>query len=109
MAAERALGRAPVEVPQGGQGYDIESRAPDGTPLFITVKHHLPGVDSFPVTQSEIGVSRNIGSRHVLALVEGFAVRYVQWPFDAVTNPPFGISGISLPWRTYFEHGQVPK
>ena len=41
-AAERALGRTPVEVPPDGQGYDIESRAPDGTPLFITVKHWAP-------------------------------------------------------------------
>ena len=108
-AAERALGRTPVEVPPDGQGYDIESRAPDGTPLFITVKHGRPGSDSFYVTQSEIGVSRNMGSRHVLALVEGSAVRYVHSPFAAVTDPPFGISGISLPWQSYFEHGQVPR
>jgi hypothetical protein len=108
MAAERSLGRIPVVVPPEGQGYDIESRAPDGTPLFITVKHGLPGADSFSVAQSEIGVARNTERRHVLALVEGSAVRYVRFPFDAVTDPPFGLSGISLPWRSYFEHGQVP-
>jgi hypothetical protein len=109
VAVERALGRTPVEVLPGGQGYDIESRAPDGTPLFIMVKHRFPGADSFSVTQSEIGVARNIGHRLVLALVEGSAVRYARLPFNAVTDPPFGTSGISLPWQSYFEHGQVPR
>ena len=37
MAAERALGRDPVQLPPGHAGYDIESRTPDGSLLFIEV------------------------------------------------------------------------
>lgn len=109
MAAEHALGRTPVEVSPGGQGYDIESRAPDGTPLFIAVKHKFPGADSFSIAQSEIGVARNIGHRHVLALVDGQQVRYLRSSLAAVMDPPFGLSGISLPWHSNFEHGRVPQ
>jgi superfamily II DNA or RNA helicase len=113
MAAERALGRTPVRVPPEGQGYDIESRAPDGSPLFISVKTRLPGMDAFLATQSEIGVARNTGRRHMLALVDeahpdGPRVRYVQPSLAAVTEPSFGIPIIALPWRSLFEYGQVP-
>ncbi len=108
LDTERSLGRDPVRLPREGQGYDIESRSPEGTPMFITVKCRT-SVGGFAVTQSEIGVARNTGNRHVLALVNGRHVRYVRRALSGVSDPPFGEPSIALPWRTYFEGGQEPR
>ena len=95
-------------IPPEGKGYDIESRSLEGTPMFITVKCRT-SADGFAVTQSEIGVARNTGDRHVLALVDGRHVRYVRRALSGVSDPPFEESCIALPWRTYFEGGQEPR
>jgi superfamily II DNA or RNA helicase len=109
LDTERALGRAPRQAPPEEQGYDVESRAADGTPLFIAVRHRATGTGTFLVTRSELGVARNTADRHVLALVDGDCVRYVRHAFVGVQNPPFGSSTITLPWQAYFERGQVPQ
>ena len=106
LAAELAVGRVPARVAKGGQGYDIESRAADGTQLFICVK--VIGGGSFTVSQSELGVARNTGERHVLALVDGDRVRYSRRGLEAVADNPFGESGVVLPWLTFFERGREP-
>ncbi len=85
----------------------MESRTADGSPLFITVRHHA--ADTFLVTRSELGVARNTEGRHVLALVDGDQVRYVRRAFAGFPNPAFGTSAIHLPWQAYFERGQVPQ
>ena len=54
MAAERALGREPQEMPHNNPGYDIESRRPDGHLVFIEVKGRIEGADDFWVTRTEI-------------------------------------------------------
>ncbi len=108
LATERSLGRDPVRLPREGQGYDIESRSPDGTPLFITVKCRT-SAGGFAMTQSEIGVARNTGNRHVLALVDDRHVRYVRHAISGVSAPPFGESCLALPWRAYFDAGQEPR
>ena len=60
LAIERALGHDPVEMPPNSRGYDIESRASDGSLLFLEVKGRARGAETFTVTRSEIGVGRNM-------------------------------------------------
>ena len=107
LRSEAALGRTPRPATADEQGYDVESRAADGSPLFIMVRHRT--ADAFLVTRSELGVARNTGDRHVLALVDGDRMRYVRRAFAAVADPEFGISAVSLSWQAYFERGQVPR
>jgi hypothetical protein len=113
LAAEEAIGRQPVEMPPNNKGYDIESKAADGTLWFIEVKGRIAGAETFTITRSEIGVGRNKADTHVLALVEvgddgAFEVRYVHRAFDDVGNLPFDTISINLKWNAYFERGQVP-
>jgi superfamily II DNA or RNA helicase len=113
MALERALGREPVEMPPSNKGYDIESRAPDGSLLFLKVKRHTRGAETFTITTSEVGVGRNKPDRHILALAEvsasGFPdVRYVRRAFQDIGDLPFDAMTVSLPWRSYFDRGEVP-
>ncbi|HLI38176.1 MAG TPA: DUF3883 domain-containing protein [Streptosporangiaceae bacterium] len=109
LDTERALGRAPRQAPAEEQGYDVESRAADGTTLFIVVRDRPAGAGTFLVTRSELGVARNTAGRHVLALVDGDRVRYVRRAFAGIQDPPFGSSAVFLPWQAYFERGQVPQ
>jgi superfamily II DNA or RNA helicase len=114
VAAETSVGRVPSEMPWDHQGYDIESRAVDGSLLFITVKWGVPGSDTMMLLQSEIGVARNKPDRHVLALVAAsrvgtLEVRYVQRVMADIPDPGFTSSMIRLPWQPWFERGQVPR
>ena len=51
LAAERALGRDPTEMPHNNEGYDVETRADDGRLLFVEVKGRVAGADRFTVTK----------------------------------------------------------
>jgi hypothetical protein len=106
LRVEAALGRTPRPASPEEQGYDVESRAADGPPLFIAVRHRF--ADTFLITSSELGVARNIVGSHVLALVDGDHVRYLRRAFDGIPDPAFGTSSISLSWQAYFDRGQVP-
>jgi len=109
LRTEVDLGRTPRQATPEEQGYDVESRAADGSPLFITVRHRAANTDTFLVTRSELGVARNTEGSHVLALVDGHHMRYVRRAFAGIPNPEFATSTISLPWRIYFERGQVAR
>jgi hypothetical protein len=114
LAAERSAGRVPVEIPSGHQGYDIESRAKDGPPLFITVKRNIPGSDVFLLTQSEFGLARNAPDRHVLALVAAGPagapdIRYLWHVAGTIPDPGFGVSAIELSWQACFEHAGAQR
>jgi superfamily II DNA or RNA helicase len=106
LAAERALGRTPVTATPQEQGYNIVSRAPDGTPCFIAVK--TPALGSLILANSEVGVAANTADRHILALVDGGQVRYVKNVACRIGTAPFGSGCISLPWRDYFDNGRAP-
>ncbi|MGQ0742862.1 MAG: helicase-related protein [Acidimicrobiales bacterium] len=113
MKAEVALGRRPVEMPPNNKGYDIESKAADGTLWFIEVKGRLAGAETFSVTRSEIGVGRNQPDQHLLALVEVAAaneprVRYVARAFEEVGDLPFKTISVNLGWKPYFDRGAAP-
>ena len=113
LAIERALGHTPVEMPPNNKGYDIESKAADGSLLFLEVKGRARGAESFTVTRSEIGVGRNMPGQHILALAEVPAagspdVRYIRGAFRDIGDLPFDAISVNLPWRSYFDRGEVP-
>ena len=94
MAAERALGREPEEMPHNNQGYDIESREPEedgGGLYFIEAKGRTEGAGGVKVSNSQILHARNSPDRFILAVVEvpedpaaRPSVRYVRRPFEDV-------------------------
>jgi superfamily II DNA or RNA helicase len=113
MAIERSLGRDPVEMPPSNKGYDIESRGPGGSLLFLEVKGRARGAETFTITRSEIGVGRNKPDQHILALAEvaatGFPdVRYVRHGCSDIGDLPFDTISVNLHWRSYFDRGEVP-
>ena len=114
LAIERALGRDPVEMPRNNKGYDIESRAADGSLLFIEVKGRVASAETFTVTRSEIGVGCNKPGQHVLALAEiGSAarpfVRYLRGAFQDIGDLPFDTISVNLKWKPYFEGAEIPN
>ena len=113
LAIERALGHNPVEMPPDNKGYDIESKAADGSLLFVEVKGRARGAETFTVTRSEISVGRNMPGQHILALAEIPAagspdVRYIREAFRDIGDLPFDAISVNLPWRSYFDRGEVP-
>ncbi len=113
LAIERALGHDPVEMPPNNKGYDIESKAADGSLLFLEVKGRTQGAETFTVTRSEIGVGRNMPGQHILALAEVSAaglpdVRYIRGAFRDIGDLPFEAISVNLHWRSYFDRGEVP-
>jgi hypothetical protein len=86
MAAERALGNAPVDVSAQKIGYDIASHDPKvGHLRFIEVKGRIDGADSVMVTRQEVITSLHEPEKFILAIVSvtgGFAhaPRYVRGP-----------------------------
>jgi hypothetical protein len=90
FAAERALGREPLDVSAAKVGYDIESRDPiNGHLHFLEVKGRMEAGDTITVTTNEMLVALNAEERFVLAIVPiaagGFANEpvYVRKPFDS--------------------------
>jgi hypothetical protein len=113
MAAERKLGRDPLEMPPNNKGYDIESKDSDGTIWFIEVKGRVAGAETFTITRSEVGVGKNKPDQHILALVEVDevaepAIRYVRRAFEEVGELPFKTISVNLQWKAYLERGEVP-
>ncbi|GAP99080.1 helicase-related protein [Leptolyngbya sp. NIES-2104] len=133
MTAERSLGHQPQDVSAEKCGYDIESRLPDGTLLFIEVKGRIEGAEAVTVTKNEILTALNKPEEFVLALVqvpkseefrEGDAfrvaasqgeyrveqssiVRYVWQPFQK--EPDFGVTSVNYDWRELWERGNAPQ
>lgn len=89
LAAERALGRRPVEMAGNNPGYDIRSTDTDGGVFYIEVKGRIEGSETFTITTNEVTFAQTQGERHRLALVSvspaGPArdqIRYVTGAFD---------------------------
>lgn len=113
MAAERRIGRSPVEMPPNNKGFDIESRDANGILWFIEVKGRVAGAETFTITRSEIGVGRNKVDQHILALVEveeatAKELRYVRRAFEDVGDLPFDTISVNLKWKPYFDRGDTP-
>ncbi|HET9967951.1 MAG TPA: helicase-related protein [Streptosporangiaceae bacterium] len=116
LAAERALGRDPREMPHNNPGYDIESRCPDGHLVFIEVKGRIEGAEEFWVTKTEVLHGKNSAAGSRLALVSvsprgpGFdQVRYIVDPFRDVTFGDFAATGILGNWQREWNRGGQPQ
>ena len=69
LAAEKALGRNPVEQAFNNPGFDILSAPDEGDPIRIEVKGRIAGAKDFFVTHNEVIVGLNSAPRYRLALV----------------------------------------
>ncbi|MFN5163709.1 MAG: DUF3883 domain-containing protein, partial [Cyanobacteriota bacterium] len=86
FAAERALGRIPVDKSaERGIGFDIESAAPDGSLVFIEVKGRVEGADSLTLTSNELKCGNNQPEKFRLAISTVSGDR---------ASPPRYVSGI---------------
>uniref|UniRef100_UPI0028DB6E4A helicase-related protein n=1 Tax=uncultured Bifidobacterium sp. TaxID=165187 RepID=UPI0028DB6E4A len=118
MAAERALGRHPTEMPHNNKGYDIDSRDDLGNRILIEVKGRidLPGADTFTVSANEVatGQSQEEHGHHRLSLVrvspdgpEHDRIRYVGHAFDHLAVSPTTTS-FNEDFASYWNRGREP-
>jgi ERCC4-related helicase len=115
LAAERALGREPVEMPRNNPGYDVQSTDSAGFVYYIEVKGRIEGSDTFTITTNEVTFAQTQGDRHRLALVEvsvdGAArdqLRYVRDAFSHI-EPSATTRSYNEVWRDYWERGGPPR
>lgn len=116
LAAERALGRRPVEMPHFNPGYDVRSLGPDSSVRFIEVKGRIESGTVFTVTQNELRHAGNIPADFVLAMVrvsetgpEYDEVRYLRDPFGADLRLPFNTTSTTLQWGPYWSRAETPS
>jgi superfamily II DNA or RNA helicase len=113
MAAERALGHAPVDVSAQKIGYDIASHDPrSGHLRFIEVKGRIDGADSIMITRQEVITSLHEPEKFILAIVSvagGFAhePRYVRGPL-VDREPSFLETAIQFDLRRLIERAGAP-
>jgi superfamily II DNA or RNA helicase len=115
LAAERALGREPEEMPHLNTGYDIRSIAPDGSTVFIEVKGRVSGAKDFTITRSEVLLGKNVPAAHRLAMVEVSPdgpehdqVRYVAEHFRNVSLGGLDTTDLGLDWAKTWAKGTNP-
>ena len=115
LAAERALGREPVEMPRNNPGYDIQSTDQSGFIHYVEVKGRIEGSDTFTITTNEITFAQTQGERHRLALVEvstsGAAHDQLRYVGDAFTHlePSATTRSYNEVWRDYWDRGGPPR
>lgn len=115
LAAERALGRRPVEMARNNPGYDIQSTDASGRIHYIEVKGRIEGSDTFTITANEVTFAQTQGARHRLALVEVSAdgperdrLRYVLDAFSHF-EPAATTRSINENWQDYWTKGGAPQ
>ena len=116
LAAERALGRDPEEMPHNNPGYDIRSRDRDGRRIDVEVKGRIPGATDFFVTRTEILHAKNVGDAYRLALVrvdlergpDYDEIRYLANPFTRTEFGDFESDGMPGNWPEMWERGRPP-
>jgi len=113
MAAERALGRDPVDVSAQNCGHDVESRAPEGGSLrFIEVKGRTATADTVCVTKNEILTGLNKPDDYLLAIVlvdEDGPRRpcYIRRPFQR--EPDFGVTSVNYKLAELLARSEAPR
>jgi superfamily II DNA or RNA helicase len=113
MAAERALGHAPVDVSAQKIGYDIASHDPKSGHLrFIEVKGRIDGADSVMITRQEVITSLHEPEKFILAIVSvnnGFThePRYIRGPL-VEREPSFLETAIQFDLRRLIERANAP-
>jgi hypothetical protein len=119
LAAERAMGRTPVEMPHNNPGFDVASRWPGASrpSVIIEVKGRIAGAEDFVITHREVLTAKNTGEDHRLALVEVSPegpehdrVRYLVDHFRdfAGADREFGVTKVVLNWPETWNRGGDP-
>ena len=115
LAAERALGRVPVEQAFNNPGFDVLSQRDGEDPIRIEVKARITGADDFFVTHNEVLTALNAAPRYRLALVrvdprgpEHDEVRYLENPFARFDAGDFDATGHRGKWETTWARGREP-
>ncbi len=115
LAAERALGRTPTEMPHSNPGYDIRSVAPDGSTIFLEVKARVEGAEDFVVTHTEVMTGKNTTNAHRLVLVKvdprgpkHDEIRYLVDHFRTVSLGSLFTDKVVLDWRKTWAAGSGP-
>jgi len=115
LAAERALGNAPVEMPHNNPGFDIRSETPAGRVRFIEVKGRIEGGQEFFITRNEVQTGKNLGEDYRLALVcvsrDSAAdddLRYLSRPFDRTHTDDFRQTKFVFDWGVFWSDGRAP-
>jgi len=115
LAAERALGREPVEMPHHNKGYDIRTVI-DGVTTYIEVKGRIAGADGFFVSASEVLHGKNNPGQHILAVVrvspdgpEHDLVRYLRDEFLGVELGSMETVSVFLEWNKTWAKGSAPN
>ena len=115
LAAERALGRQPREMPHNNPGYDVLTLTDDDLPIFIEVKGRILGAEDVTVTRNEVLVAKNNGAKHRLALVvvhpdgpEHDELRYLVDPFATEGDPSFDVTKIIYGWKRLWDRAGPP-
>jgi len=114
LAAERALGRHPEDMPHNNPGFDIRSRTDDGHWVFLEVKGRIAGAEDFIVTRNEVLYGKN-ADRYRLALVrvspdgpEHDEIRYLVDPFAGFEFGDFAADGVRGDWTKEWSKGGPP-
>jgi superfamily II DNA or RNA helicase len=115
LAAERALGRDPEEMPVNNKGYDIRSIV-GGATTYIEVKGRIAGADGVTVSASEVLHGKNNPGQHILAIVavspdgpEHDEVRYLRDEFLGVELAGMESVSVYLDWPKTWTKGQKPS
>jgi superfamily II DNA or RNA helicase len=115
LAAERALGRVPVEQAFNNPGFDVLSQRDGDDPVRIEVKGRIAGAEDFYVTHNEVLTALNSAPRYRLALVRvdprgsgHDEVRYIDNPFAGFDAGSFDATGHRGKWDTTWAQGREP-
>jgi Domain of unknown function (DUF3883) len=115
LAAERLLGRLPVEQAFNNPGFDVLSQRNGEDPIRIEVKARIAGADDFFVTHNELLTALNSAPRYRLALVrvdprgrDHDVVRYLENPFSGFDAGDFDATGHRGKWDTTWARGHAP-
>ncbi len=115
LAAERALGREPVEMPHNNTGYDIHSTTPEGDSVFIEVKGRIAGAEDFTITLNEVLLGKNVPAAHRLVMVEVSPdgpehdqLRYIAEHFRSINLGDLAATDVRLNWAKTWERGTPP-
>ncbi len=116
MAAERALGRVPTEMPHNNKGFDIMSDPGDGQIITIEVKGRIEGATDVTFTKNEVLMGKNTGANFRVALVKVSPedqgqdeIRYLVDPFANEPDPAFDTTRITKDWAAMWDVGGEPQ
>lgn len=116
LAAERALGREPEEMPHNNPGFDIRSIDASAATIFIEVKGRIAGAEDFFVTYNEVLHGKNSAPNYRLAMVTVSPdgpphdeLRYLDDPFRHTELGSFAATGVRGDWNAMWNQGGAPR